>query len=88
MKSRIRCWQIEVEFLFYFTVKSEVKLEDRINGMNIKQESHENLNIEGTSRLEYPNSIDEFFDRTEPQLFLMQVRKIYSHLLKKYQINH
>lgn len=58
------------ELLRYsFTVKSEVKLEDRINGMDIQGDSKNKSN----SRLKYPESIGEFFDRTEPQLFLMQV---------------
>lgn len=50
-------------------MKSEVKLEDRINGMDIKEENPNTPN----SRLKYPNSVGEFFDRNNPQLFLMQV---------------
>lgn len=51
-------------------VKSEVKLEDRMNGIDIKEE----INDKPNTRLKYPDSIGEFFDRTEPQLFLMQVK--------------
>lgn len=52
-----------------FTVKSEVKLEDRINGIEIKDESAESSN----TRLKYPNDLGEFLNRNTPQLFLMQV---------------
>lgn len=54
-----------------FTVKSEVKLEERINAIEIKEENSEHF----ITRLKYPNSIDEFIDRNTPQLFLMQVCK-------------
>lgn len=53
-----------------FTVKSEIKLEDRINSMDIQEETDE----KPRPRLKYPESMDEFLDRTEPQLFLMQVK--------------
>lgn len=53
-----------------FAVKSEIKLEERINGMDIQEDSED----KPRSRLKYPESMDEFLDRTEPQLFLMQVR--------------
>lgn len=48
----------------------EVKLEERINGMEIKEENAEQVN----NRLKYPNNIGEFLDRSSPQLFLMQVK--------------
>lgn len=54
---------------FVFTVKSETKLEDRINTMEIKEENRESTK----ARLKYPNDLGEFFDRNIPQLFLMQV---------------
>lgn len=50
-------------------VKNEVKLEERINGMDIKQENNDSSN----TRLKYPRNIGEFLDRNTPQLFLMQV---------------
>lgn len=59
-----------LNFLSFHTVKSEVKLEDRINGIEIKDENTDKSN----SRLKYPDSIGEFFDRNSPQLFLMQVK--------------
>lgn len=52
------------------SVKSEIKLEERINGMEIKEENAEQVN----NRLKYPNNIGEFLDRSSPQLFLMQVK--------------
>lgn len=57
-------------FNMNFAVKQELKLEDRVNGMDIKEETNEKPNF----RLKYPNNIGEFFDRTEPQLILMQVK--------------
>lgn len=51
-------------------MKSEVKLEERINGMDIQEETNNRSN----SRLTYPESIGEFLDRNDPQLFLMQVK--------------
>lgn len=54
-------------------VKTEVKLEDRINAIEIKEENSENFN----TRLKYPNSIDEFIDRNTPQLCLLQVMHSY-----------
>lgn len=55
-----------------FAVKPEVKLEERINGMEIKEENTEMPD----DRLKYPNNIGEFFERTSPQLFLMQVKQM------------
>lgn len=40
--------------------------------MEIKEEIFENA----TPRLKYPTSLDAFFDRTTPQLFLMQVNQL------------
>lgn len=60
-------------FLLYITVKSEVKLEDRVNSMEIKSETDTKPN--SSSNLVYPFSLDEFFDRTAPQLFLLQVKQ-------------
>lgn len=54
---------------FGFAVKSEVKLEERINGMEIKEESSES----SKNRLKYPSDLDEFLNRNTSQLFLMQV---------------
>lgn len=54
-------------------VKSEVKLEDRVNALEIKCESDTKPN--SSSNLVYPFSLDEFFDRTAPQLFLLQVQQ-------------
>lgn len=53
----------------YVLVKTEVKLEERINGMEIKEENTEFPSC----RLKYPNNMREFFERNSPQLFLMQV---------------
>lgn len=50
-------------------MKNEVKLEDRINSMGIKEENNDTSN----TRLKYPQNIGEFLDRNTPQLFLMQV---------------
>lgn len=49
-----------------------MKLEDRVNSMAIKSESDTKPN--SCSNLAYPFSLDEFFDRTAPQLFLLQVK--------------
>lgn len=60
---------------FLFSVKSEVKpevkLEDRVSSMDIKNET----DTKPHSNLVYPNSLDEFFERTSPQLFLLQVSR-------------
>lgn len=50
-------------------MRTEVKLEDRINGMEIKEENSES----SMSRLKYPDNLGQFFNRNTPQLFLMQV---------------
>lgn len=63
---------------FWFTVKTEVKLEERINGLEIKGENIESSN----TRLKYPNNLGEFLDRNTPQLFLMQVN------IYKFDIEH
>lgn len=54
-------------------MKSEIKLEERLNGMDIQEETDDKSN----SRLKYPESIGELFDRIEPQLILMQVKIFY-----------
>lgn len=72
--------QVHICFCFCCTVKSEIKLEDRINSMDIQEEA----NDRSLPRLKYPESMDEFLDRTEPQLFLMQVRL--NHSLRQYSI--
>lgn len=65
-------------------MKSEIKLEERINGMDIQDETDE----KPRSRLKYPESMGEFLDRTEPQLFLMQVTfNCISWLIVKFDVN-
>lgn len=63
-------WPSICNFCYRFTVKSEVKLEERINDMDIQEKTDDTP----IPRLKYPASIGEFFDRTEPQLVLMQVK--------------
>lgn len=51
-----------------FKVKEEVKLEHRLNGLEIKEEDKCK-----SEKLLYPDNLDEFLDRTTPQIFLLQV---------------
>lgn len=64
-------------------MKSEIKLEDRINGMDIQEESDDKLR----ARLKYPESMGEFLDRTEPQLFLMQVKCNLNNVVEGQHVN-
>lgn len=57
---------------FVRLVKSVTKLENRVSSMEIKSEMDTKPN--STTNSVYPNSLDEFFDRTTPQLFLLQVK--------------
>lgn len=54
-------------FFIHNLVKTEVKLEDCMNGMEIKAEP-------GIPVLqEYPENLEDFFRRTNAQMFMLQV---------------
>lgn len=53
-------------------MKRECKLENRINGLEIKAEP--DVDVHRTE--EYPTSLDEYFQRTNAQMFMLQVRQI------------
>lgn len=58
--------------MIFFAVKQELKLENRMNGLDIKSE----LGTESNSLEDYPQSLDEYFQRANAQMFMLQVSQM------------
>lgn len=65
-------------FLRNISAKIEIKIEDRLNVMNIKNETPDTDSLV-ESNASYPANMDEFFDRTTPQFFLLQVSQVVAY---------
>lgn len=67
---RFNCRICQTIHIFHFdVVKPEVKLENRINGLDIKDETIR----PNSKKVPYPASIEAFFQRQTEQMFLLQV---------------
>lgn len=66
-------------------MKQELKLENRMNGLDIKTEPGEPSEMANVTE-EYPQSLEEYFQRTNAQMFLLQVSVEFAGILCIVQI--